>query len=204
MREPWRLILRNDVAEQQPPVAELYDLDKDPGQATDLAATNPAVTAELRRAYDTWWQALSGDFDRPAEIVLGDDAQNPTTLTCFEWHSSQQWQQTAVKRGFEGNGFWTVRVAKAGRYEIALRRWPAEVDQPITAAFQGGRAIAVKRARLQIGDADQQLPVESSMRAAVFQVTLPAGSARLQTWFYLPDGKSLGAYYAIVRRLDAP
>ena len=199
MQGPWRLVLRNDLAGGEEPASELYHLAEDPGQNTPIGGKHPEVAARLRRAYDAWWDDLAGGFDRPAEIVVGDDRQDPTELTCFEWHSSRQWSQSAISRGFDGNGYWAIRVARPGRYEITLRRWPVEVDAPITASVGGGRAIAADEARLRVGAFDERRPVTREARTVVFTASLPAGSTRLETWFTAADGQSRGAYYVTVR-----
>jgi arylsulfatase A-like enzyme len=202
MQGDWRLILRNDLAEGDKPALELYRLTDDPGQQNNVLEMRRAVAASLRREYDVWWDRLSPDFKRPAEIVVGDARQNPAELTCFEWHSSQQWGQAAVQRGFEGNGYWTIRVAQAGDYEISLRRWPAEVDAPITGSVKPGRAVMADKARLRIGAFDKEQPITAAARAVTFEVSLPAGSTQLQTWLTAADGTARGAYYVSVRRRD--
>ncbi len=35
---------------------ELYDLKSDPGETTNVIDEHPRVVADMRRAYDTWWQ----------------------------------------------------------------------------------------------------------------------------------------------------
>jgi arylsulfatase len=35
---------------------QLFDLQEDPGQAKDIASTNPEIVKELSQAYDAWWQ----------------------------------------------------------------------------------------------------------------------------------------------------
>jgi hypothetical protein len=195
------LILRNDVADASRPSVELFDMLADRGQQTSVAAQHSDVAGRLRAAYDRWWDELASDFGRPAEIVIGDEHQNPSELTCFEWYDSQQWYQAAVKSGFEGNGYWSLRVARPGRYEITLRRWPCEVDVPSVGAVEGGKALAIDRARLRIGSYEDSRPVTSEMRSVTFAATLPAGSTRMQTWFSGTDGHERGAYYASVRRL---
>jgi arylsulfatase A-like enzyme len=200
MQGLWRLILRNDRDQSETPTEQLYNLQQDAGQARDIIAQHPNIAARLRQAYDAWWEGMSPDFDTPAEIVVGDARQNPSRLTCFEWHSSRQWQQTAVHRGFEGNGYWTLRVARPGKYRITLRRWPAEVDAPITAAVDGRGAISADTARLRVGTFDARQPVDETTRAVVFDVELPRGSTRLQTWL-TADGATRGAYYVAVRRI---
>ncbi|MEQ8790905.1 MAG: arylsulfatase [Pirellulaceae bacterium] len=201
MQGPWRLILRNDRKDAQAPTAELYNVEEDAAQADDVIAQHPKIAARLRTAYEDWWDGMSPDFDTPAEIVVGDRRQNPTHLTCFEWHSSRQWQQSAVHRGFEGNGPWTLRVARAGKYQITLRRWPEEVDAPITAAVAGRGAISADTARLRVGTFDEQRSVDETTRSVVFDVELPRGSTRLQTWLNGDDGATRGAYYVNVRRV---
>jgi hypothetical protein len=132
---------------------------------------------------------------------VGDPQQNPTELSCFEWHRSQQWGQGAVANGFDANGIWAIRVAQAGTYEISLRRWPKEVDAPITRKGKMGRAIKAITARLRIGAIDKQQPIPADAHAVTFEVSLPAGSTQLQTWFTAADGSSRGAYYASVRHV---
>lgn len=196
-----RLILRNDRDEPGPPTVELFDLAVDPGQTRGVSAEQPATTAALRAAYESFWADVSRRFDEPAEIVVGDERANPVALTCFDRHGSQQWSQQAVARGFTGNGPWALRVARDGRYEIELRRWPAELDAPITAAVDGGTAIAVDAARVRIAGFDESKPIERGAKSVVFTMRLAAGSHRLETWFTATDGTSRGAYYAAVRRL---
>lgn len=37
---------------------ELYDIKADPGETKDVSAQHPEVVAELRRAYDQWWEEI--------------------------------------------------------------------------------------------------------------------------------------------------
>jgi arylsulfatase len=39
------------------PAWQLFDLSKDYGETTDVAASNPSVVAELAAAYDQWWRS---------------------------------------------------------------------------------------------------------------------------------------------------
>jgi arylsulfatase A-like enzyme len=200
MQGPWRLILRSDV-EGATPATELFHLRDDPGQARDVSSRHSDIAETLRGSYESWWDGLSTDFDRAAEIVIGDEGQNPTQLTCFEWHSSRQWWQTAVERGFEGNGHWKLRMARPGKYEISLRRWPAEAEAAINEAPEGGTTIRADTARLRIGDVELRQPIPRDAQAVAFEVSLPAGSLECQTWLTSPDGASRGAYYATIHRV---
>ena len=122
-------------------------------------------------------------------------------LMSHDWHTNDvPWNQSHIRDGREANGFWAVDVARAGVYEIALRRWPIEADAPITAALAKGKAIAATHARLKIGGVDETKPIPENAHAVTFEVRLKAGQTRLETWFVdEKSGKSRGAYYAYVR-----
>ena len=195
MTDRWRLVKGE----------ELYDIKVDPGQQADVAGQNREVVAKLRKAYEAWWDDVSERFDEYCEIVIGSEKENPSRLTSHDWHASTPlipWSQENILNGMKSNGFWAVEVARDGTYEIALRRWPAEVDAPITGTIPGGRAIDATEARLTIADVDVTRPVPQDAAAVTFRVELKAGKTRLQTWFTDDKGASRGAYFVYVKRLD--
>ena len=125
-------------------------------------------------------------------------------MNSHDWHapiSHIPWFPNHILEGLEGNGFWAVEVARDGKYVFSLRRWPIEVNKPITAAIPGGKAINVIKARLKIAGVDVAKPVSKDEVAVTFEVKLKAGKTRLQTWFTDDKGKSRGAYYVQVKRL---
>jgi hypothetical protein len=118
--------------------------------------------------------------------------------------------QFQIRGGPVGNGFWTVRIAQAGRYRFELRRWPRELDLAIDAPYVDlipnmektpGVAISVDRAQLAIGAVNQTKPVQPGDKFAMFDVSLPAGPAELRATFYSPDNTARGAYYVYVDRM---
>lgn len=49
----------NAVATPNPSARwQLFDLDTDPAEATDISAQNPALVQKLDKAYDAWWQSV--------------------------------------------------------------------------------------------------------------------------------------------------
>ncbi|MHC4388944.1 MAG: arylsulfatase [Planctomycetota bacterium] len=194
MTDRWRLVNG----------AELYDMTADPGQKNNVADRHPELVASLRDEYEDWWTDTSKRFHEYCDIIIGADEENPSMLTSHDWHSHGPWNQTQVLKGQKENSFWAVEVALDGEYEIALRRWPQQVNAPITAAIPKGEAIRITKARLKIADVDQTQPVLENATAVKFKVRLKAGKTRLQTWFIDQDdeSKSLGAYYVYVKRLD--
>jgi arylsulfatase A-like enzyme len=180
MTDRWRLING----------AELYDMTVDPGQKKDVAKDNPQTVTELRKAYEAWWTDISKRFDEYCEIVIGSDKENPTHLSCHDWHGKLAPSgQEMVKKAIEANGFWAVEVARAGKYEVTLRQ------QPAAAKF----AIQADTARLTVGKVDVSRKVTVGTTGVTFEIQLEAGSTRLQTWFVDKTGKSKGAYFVEVR-----
>ncbi|MEM6884425.1 MAG: arylsulfatase [Verrucomicrobiota bacterium] len=119
MTDRWRLINGK----------QLYDIQTDPGQKSDIAADHPEVVQRLTAAYDTWWQDVSQAFDQDTRLHVGNDAENPAVLTCHDWltdGSSPPWHQGMVRRGQRGTGEWSLTFEQAGTYRISLRRWPRE------------------------------------------------------------------------------
>jgi hypothetical protein len=181
---------------------ELYDMVADPGQKENIGDRHREVVEKLRKAYEEWWEDISGRFDQYCEIVIGSEMENPCRLTAHDWHGEQvPWDQSHVRGGLEANGFWAVEIARDGRYEFALRRWPEEVDRPITAAIPRGKAIRATKARLKIADVDVTKPIPAGACAVGFEVGLSAGKTRLQSWFADENGASRGAYYVYAKRL---
>ena len=188
----WRLVNGN----------ELYDIKADPGQKNDIGDKHPDVVEKLRKAYERWWADLSKGFDEYCETIIGSDRENPVRLMSHDWHTTNvPWIQGAIRNGTQANGFWAVEVERDGMYEFSLRRWPVEVDIPITAAVEGGKAINISQARLKIADVDVSKPVLTDAHEVTFRVQLKGGKTRLQTWFTDDKGESRGAYYVYVRRL---
>jgi arylsulfatase len=224
LQDRWRLV--NGT--------ELYDIRSDLGQEKNVAEAHPDIVGRLRAYYETWWAEIQPQLDDFERICIGSDRENPARLSSLDWLvptltiAAQPFDVRLLGRTkvVEGslplgrpqpalNGPWNVTVERGGRYQIALRRWPAEADAAITAGlppyegvdgtFPAGTALPVARARLAISTVDVSKPVRESDKSAVFTVDLAAGPAKLQTWFYDEDGKELcGAFYVTVRRLQGP
>ncbi len=211
MTEQWRLVYPGPGGDAD--ALELYDIRKDPGQNDDLAHQKPEIVAKLKADYEQWWKLASERADEYSRIVLGNPAENPVRLTSHDWHSDgslKTWNQRGIRQAPAVNGHWTVDVERAGRYQIELRRWPVEVDLPITAPYQdanynreeaSGAAIDAVEARLSVGGVERSAPVKANDKAATFTLKLQKGPAELQGTFVGKDGSERGAYYVYVRKL---
>lgn len=142
MSQRWRLINGG----------ELYDMDKDPGQRSDVAADHPEQVASMRAFYEQWWAELAPGFAETTEIHLGHPDHARVILTAHDWiqRTNPPWNQAQIRRAAASNrsrratttaasvkheGHWAVKVISAGTYTVSLRRWPPEVDKPIRAAL---------------------------------------------------------------------
>ena len=211
MTQQWRLVSPTSNGDESK--IELYDIIKDPGQKTDVAAQHPDVVKKLKAEYDIWWKRASASADQYVRIVLGNDHDNPTRLNCMDWHGNDSirvWNQTQLRTGPVANGFWTVDISQAGRYRFELRRWPRELDIAIDAPYKDplpnmektlGVAISANKAQLTIGSVNETKPIKPGDKYAEFVVTLPAGPAELRTALHGQDGTERGAYYVYVERM---
>ncbi|MFB3829592.1 MAG: arylsulfatase [Bryobacteraceae bacterium] len=196
---------------------ELFNLESDPGQKNDVAAANPKIVAKLRDRYERWWAEIEPSLAEPVPIVIGSGREPVTCLTSHDWVDANTANASAIRAGARRNGPWHVRVERAGRYEISLRRWPEEAGAAIVAGlpahrpedgnfpvvYPEGKALPVARARLKAGASDETKAVRAEDRAATFQINLAAGGTQIQTWFLSAQGEELcGAYYTYVRRLS--
>jgi arylsulfatase A-like enzyme len=169
---------------------ELYDMEIDPGQRTNATAQHPEIVSSLRRQYDLWWEQMVGarTWNR---IEIGNAAENPTGLTCFDWHGDKvPSNQDMVRDGLVANGTWALHAQRAGRYEITLRQRPAYVQYPLEAQM----------ARIKINDREWTAQVEPGLAGVPFMVDAPAGDLNL--WTELTgSGAPRGAYYVDVRAI---
>ena len=210
MTTRWRLV--NGEA--------LYDILLDPGQQSDVASGNPEVVARLRAFYDAWWEELEPTFQDATAIYLGHPKDNPARLTSHDWITtgSTPWNQSHVRRATNGKGntgFWNVNVTEPGKYSFRLRRWPEEIDEPISAmlppgaAVPGvkayretpGKAIDPVRAKIEIAGQTATKLVDDGALEVEFELELPAGKTKLSTVFETEAGEIFGAYFVYVTKL---
>jgi len=200
MTDRWRLINGS----------ELYDIKADPGQKDNIAEKHPEVVKRLRRAYEDWWEDVSQRFDEYCPIVIGSEKQNPTCLMSHDLHGQVVWNHEQVRRGQRADGFWAIRLERDGTYEFSVRRWPVELNKPITESLDIQQTepersrISATHARLKVADFDVTKPVVPGAVDVKFQVKLKAGASRLQAWLIndLGDGQTFGAYYVYAKYIS--
>ena len=158
---------------------ELYDLETDRGEERNIAGEFPAIAAELRAQYEDWFRDVSSTRGyAPPRIYLGTQYENPVTLTRQDWRGAQGWSDDDL-------GYWEVKVAEEGDYEIQLRF--SELRYPATARFKFGGVE--KRQTLKRGE------TSCSFEGVKLPISEGVLEARLE-W----SGKSVGVMYVDVRK----
>ncbi|WP_206028623.1 arylsulfatase [Thalassoroseus pseudoceratinae] len=171
---------------------ELFDMQNDPGQKTNVAKQNPEVFQKLSEHYEEWYKDISTRFDDYVRIGLGHDGAERVALTCHDWHTNNgpvPWHQNSILKGQKANGFWAVDVAKAGTYEITARMRPSYIDET--------PALNTQIMRVRCGDVEKTVATQPTDKEATLQIELPAGPARLQIWLGA-EAKSPGPYFVEV------
>ncbi|PQV48986.1 arylsulfatase A-like enzyme [Jejuia pallidilutea] len=215
--EPWRRTSLMQGKWRLVDGVELYNLETDPEQRHNIIDQHPEKVAELKKAYDAWWEEISPSYKDQPYIYIGHEKENPVTLYCHDWHTEKEatpWHQRHIRSAFIDNGYWLVKVAETGKYSMKLRRWPKETglslnaEAPIRPALEGtsvkatkkGIALNIVNARLKIQNYDEVKKVDASKEYVEFEVDLQAGETKMQTWFTLNDGEELGAYYVDIKK----
>ena len=166
----WKLLRATGFGRETPkgdPPFELYDMEHDPLEMTDVAAEHPDVAARLKATYDAWFDDVGStrpDNYAPPRIHLGSPRQNPVTLTRQDWRhtAGRPWAERSV-------GYWVVRVTRDGAYDVTCRlpkpaaggaaRLRVGADEFTTDVAAGVEVIRFDGVALAAGDADLEVVV---------------------------------------------
>lgn len=167
---------------------QLYDMEADPGETTDLAAREPETVARLAALYDAWFADVSRERLERLPLPVGHAEHNPVELHApqaffdaplhfasgpgfaNDWLTG--WKNPAAKVWFE------IDTARAGDYAIEI-------------AYACPPADAGSRLRVSAGDAAVEVAVPA---AAAAEIPLPHRDAdgharyRSRAWATLDAG----------------
>jgi len=201
----WRLV--NGV--------ELFNMDVDPGQRTDISAQYPEVVAKMKAFYEQWWAELQAGLDDFIPVPVGSSHANPVFLTSNNWQEVDvdNWRRVGEAAGGPRGGAWNIQVELAGPYEIELRRWPFHTgfaigsDGPQKTVFgrplsHAGKRIPAESAVLMAMGKEHEVHLSPADLGAVLHIKLDVGRQKIQGWFR--DARKVdlcGAFYARVTAL---
>jgi hypothetical protein len=160
---------------------ELYDLDADPGEKNDVAASQPGVTLKLRDEYEKWLQDVSATRGyAPPRIVLGTARENPVILTRQDWRGPRAgWDRDSI-------GHWEVRVAETATFEIKVRIEPLKEKGQLTC-------------RLNEASLTAEIPEETE-QVVLGRVRIPRGEGSLHA-VVSTGGTTRGVHLVELRRM---
>jgi len=218
MTNRWRLV----------DAKELYDLSADPGQTKNVIDRHPDVVAQLKQAFDAYWKRVTpGDRDR-VKFIVGHMADPETSLQSMDWYlPSLPWNHAQVSAGAPRVGEWLITAAKKGRYRFEVRRWPREVDAPISGIpalnkavdawdARGAKrfliyaneqspfkALPVKYVRLSVGDHVAEEALSGEETQITFDVPLKEADYNVRAELLDAQKKPIaGAYYVYCKNVD--
>ena len=168
-------------ARKVPPL-ELYDMESDPWEQHDLAATEPLIVEKMHAEYLAWFQDVSSTRGfEPVRIEIGGDRENPTILTRQDWRGPRSgW-------GINDLGHWEVSVARAGRFDVALHLTPRRFPTIAHLALRG---------------VQRELKLEPGATDCTFrEVPVTAGPGRLEAWVE-GNHATAGPLDVTIRRID--
>ena len=163
---------------------ELYDMQADPLELSDVAAEHPEVVERMKREYDAWFDDVGSTRDdnyAVPRIVLGSDAEPTTTLT------RQDWRRESADSGWAAGsrGAWLTEVATAGDYDLRIH-WHGK-HRPESMV-------------LEIGGQTLEQDVPDGVDSVTFEsVGLTAGPLELRATLLAGDTKR-GPYQVLVTR----
>jgi arylsulfatase A-like enzyme len=121
---------------------ELYDLQADPAEKNDVAASNPEVVQKLRSEHEKWFADVTTRCkDNPSPIVLGSENENPSLLTRQDWRGAAAgWTPKSI-------GHWEVQVARGGNYRVSVLAEPATADREVQVRMGSAGAQGLLKAK---------------------------------------------------------
>lgn len=187
-RGPWKLVHPSGFGKETfsgEPKLELYNLESDPQQQTNLAKQEPAVLKRLTDDYDLWFDDVGSTRPNnyaPPRIVIGTQHEPTTTLTRQDWR-----HQSGKPWGKDSNGFWLLHLPEPVSFEVELL-----LNEP---SPDGTAFITAGEARLTI---DME---KGKRRGHSTHMHFPIGNFQLQVEI-VTEGKKFAPHQVILRTVD--
>ncbi len=194
----YRCVCEDPHARTNQATWQLYDLQTDPGETTDLAAQHPELVAELAQVYARWWGEVQHGYDPPHRVQVGHATENPVTL-----HAPQSVHEGVTFH--HGPGFahlwltgwtrtearvqWAVDVVTPGEYLVDLICSVSRPDAGARIRVSGGGSSAEALTRPfdsatiprphRVAEEHELYMDRTWDRQRIGILTLPAGSTML-------------------------
>jgi arylsulfatase A-like enzyme len=195
---------------------ELYDIEADRAQKTNVASQHRDVVSALRGYYEGWWRGVEPLVNDFVPISLGSPRQPVVELTSGDWEGIYADNSGYVREAAGGpnGGHWNVLVETPGTYELTLRRWPERAGVPLGAKYEPSPRSpankpnlktvgfpAIAQARVTVAGVNATEAADPKATSVTLVAALPAGRTRLKAWFADAAGGDLcGAFFVTVKR----
>ncbi|WP_440876030.1 arylsulfatase [Thalassotalea sp. PLHSN55] len=189
---------------------ELYDLNNDPQQNSNVIKKFPEVAKQLANHHKAWWKELSDKGFLTRSIIVGNDAENPVRLNAMDWSENKgevPWfighQAPAEERDYihwitREDDFkphpWYINVEKAGKYEVKAYYHDSPAETPVMNKYC-------------VIEANNQKYIERVWGRAshcVANIKLQTGEQKVSAWFTDDESgnrKDKAAFYLYLNRL---
>lgn len=129
---------------------QLFDMEADPSEKTNIAADHPGLVAKMRDAYMKWWEpAVAVARQTPPPIPVGYKESNPTFLSAAQSefdgglqfsnkHANNSWLRNWTTPSCRAT--WKIDVQEPGDYRVILVDVCPEEDAGSTVVVQCGDA----------------------------------------------------------------
>jgi arylsulfatase A-like enzyme len=209
MDDNWRLI--NGT--------ELYDMNTDRSQKTNVIKEHPEVVARLDEGYEKWWQSIMSEKpnERYAYIKVGSPKDNPSRISTHDMCTGkflQMWHQYGAVTTSQTIGRWKIEFVEDGDYSITLRRFPRESGLAINSTFPAQNPqieletvfpASVKsdfeKAYLYVANLERTATIEEGQAEVRFTGKVPAGKYDMEAQLIDKEGNLYPAYYIYIEKL---
>ncbi len=209
MDDHWRLVNGN----------ELYFMDEDRSQTTNVIDQHPEVAAKLAEGYEKWWQSFmdEGVNERYAYIKVGSPYENPSRISAHDMYTSKYghgWHQYGAANATQSTGRWKIEFIEDGEYSISLRRFPRESGLAINETFPAQeKSIELDRimpasvksdfvkAELYVANIMKSVKIKEGQSEVTFKANIPAGRYDMEAQLIDKDNRVHPAYYVYIEKL---
>ncbi|TWT80760.1 Arylsulfatase [Planctomycetes bacterium CA13] len=212
MTQQWRLLGHN----------KLYDIQKDPGQKTNVAKDHLEVVERLIKDFDHYWERVTPDDRSFPTPIAGTPHDTELLLSFSELRDGEGYSHGYAAEGHEVKGVWHLEAAQAGTYQFEVRRWPVEATAPLRGVPEVTKTVdawstrgpketlltkgiitplPVASVSLRVGEFCEERQVADADESLLFEVPLPKGKTTIEATFFDQDGNRMtNAYYVYVRK----
>lgn len=209
MDDNWRLV--NGT--------ELYDMNQDRSQTTNVFDKHPEVARKLAEGYEKWWQSFvdGGVNERYAYIKVGSPDENPSRISAHDMLTGKfngMWHQYGAANAVQATGRYKIEFVADGNYKISLCRFPRESGLAINETFpEQEKIIELERtmpasvksdfteAYLYVADVEESVKISNGQKEVSFTAKISAGKYDMEAQLIDKDNRVHPAYYIYVEKL---